>query len=74
MIRRIFERIPAPTKIKETLLIVVFYEAFDFIQRGKEEQILLKYVFVNGTVTEIAKMMVISPDDDMNFFGIVAVI
>ena len=61
----------------KTQLLVDFFKAFNFIYRGKIEQILLVYSPPKETVTaimmlcKIPKAMVHSPDEDTNFFDIV---
>ena len=61
-----------------TLLLVDFSKAFDSIHRGKMEQILLEYGLSKETITAIMmlyktmKAMDCSPDEDTNFFDIVA--
>ena len=72
IIRGVWEKIPGAT-----LLFVDFSKAFDFIHRGKMEQILFTYGLWKETVTVImmfyknTKAMVHSHDGDNNFFGIV---
>ena len=51
-IRRILEGVRAK-KLEATLLFVNFSKAFDFIRRGKWEQILLAYDLPKETVTAI---------------------
>ena len=64
--------------LKATLLIVDFSKTFDFIHGGKMEQILLAYSFPKETVTAIImlyrnmKIKVHFPDEDTDFFDIVA--
>ena len=64
--------------LKATLLFVNFSKAFDFIHRGKMEQILLAYGLPKETVAAImilyknTKVKVHSSDRDTDFFDIVA--
>ena len=64
-------------KHKITQSFVDFSKAFDSIDRGKMEQILLAYGLPKETVIVImmlytnTKAMVHSPDDDTDFFNIV---
>ena len=68
-IRRILEGVRAKN-LQATLLFVGFTEAFDSIQRGKMEQILLAYGLSEETVAAImilyrnTKVKVRSPDED----------
>ena len=73
----ILEGVPAKI-LQATLLFVDFTKAFDFIQRGKIEQILLAYGRPKETVAAITilyrntKLKVRSPDGDTEYFDIVA--
>ena len=64
-------------KLQATILFVDFIKAFDFIHRGKMEQILLAYSLPKETVTAImmmyrnTKVKVCSPDGDTDYFNIV---
>ena len=76
-IRRILEGVRA--KIQQTtILFVDFTKAFDFIHRGKMEQILLAYGLPKETVTAImilyrnTKVKVHSLDGDTDYFDSVA--
>ena len=57
--------------LEATLLFVDFSKAFDFIYRGKMEQILFAYDHPKETVTN-TKVKVRSPDGDSDYFDIVA--
>ena len=63
--------------IQATLLFVDFTKAFDFIHRGKMEQILLAYGLPKETVAAITilyintKVKVRSPDGDTEYFDII---
>ena len=76
-IRRILEGIRAKT-LEATILFVDFTKAFDFIHRGKMEQILLAYGQPKETVAVImmlytnTKVIVRSPDGDTDYFDILA--
>ena len=76
-IRRILESVRAKN-LQATLLFVNFTKAFDFIHRGKMEQILLTYNLPKETVAAITilyrntKVKVRSPDGDTEYFDIVA--
>ena len=76
-IRRILEGVRAKN-LQVTLLFVDFTKAFDFIHRGKMEQILLAYGIPKETVAAImipyrnTKVKIRSPDEDTEFFDIVA--
>ena len=76
-IRRILESVRAKN-LQVTLLFVDFTKAFDFIHRGKMEQILLAYILPKETVAAITilyrntKVKVRSPDGDTEYFDIVA--
>ena len=76
-IRRILEGVWAKN-LQATLLFVNFTKAFDFIHRGKMEQILLAYGLPKETVAAImilyrnTKVKVRSPDGDTEYFDIVA--
>ena len=76
-IRRILEGVRAKT-LQTTLLFVDFTKAFDFIHRGKMEQILLAYGLPKETVAATTilyrntKVKVRSPDGDTEYFDIVA--
>ena len=76
-IRRILESVRAKN-LQATLIFVDFTEAFDFIHRGKMEQILLAYGIPKETVAAITilyrntKAKVRSPDEDTEYFDIVA--
>ena len=76
-IRRILEGVRAKI-LQVTLLFVDFTKAFDSIQRGKMEQILLAYGLPKETVAAITilyrntKVKVRSPDGDTEYFDIVA--
>ena len=76
-IRRIFEGVRAKN-LQATLLFVDFTKAFDFIHRGKMEQILLAYGLPKETVAAITilyrntKVKVRSPHGDTKYFDIVA--
>ena len=78
-IRRILEGVRAKKKkLQATILFVDFTKAFDSINRGKMEQILLAYSVPKETVAAITilyrntKVKVRSPDGDTEFFDIVA--
>ena len=76
-IRRILEGVRAKN-LQATLLFVDFTKAFDFIHRGKMEQIQLVYGLPKETVAAITifyrntKVKVRSPDGDTEYFDIVA--
>ena len=76
-IRRILEGVRVK-KLLATLLFVDFTKAFDPINRGKMEQILLAFGLPKETVAAIAilyrntKVKVRSPDGDTEYFDIVA--
>ena len=76
-IHRILECVRAKN-LQATLLFVDFTKAFDFIHRGKMEQILLAYGLPKETVAAITilyrntKVKVRSPDGDTEYFDIVA--
>ena len=76
-IRRILEGVRAKN-LPATILFVDFTKAFDSIQRGKREQILLAYSLQKETVAAImilyrnTKVKVRSPDGDTDYFDIVA--
>ena len=76
-IRRILEGV-REKNLQTTLLFVDFTKAFDFIHRGKMEQILLAYGLPKETVAAITilyrntKVKVCSPDGDTEYFDIVA--
>ena len=76
-IRRILEGVRAKNP-QATLLFVDFTKAFDYIHRGKMEQILLAYDIPKETVAAImilyrnTKVKVHSPDGDTEYFNIVA--
>ena len=76
-IRRILEGVRAKN-LQATLIFVDFTKAFDSIQRGKMEQILLAYGMPKETVAAITilyrntKVKVRSPDGDTEYFDIVA--
>ena len=76
-IRRILESVQAKN-LQTTLLFVDFTKAFDSIHRGKMEQILLAYGRPKETVVAImilyrnTKVKVHSPDEDTEYFDIVA--
>ena len=76
-IRRILEGLRAKN-LQATILIVDFTKAFDFIHRGKIEQILLSYGIPKETVAAImilcrnTKVKVRSPGGDTEYFDIVA--
>ena len=78
-IRRILEGVRAKN-LQATLIFVDFTKAFDFIHRGKMEQILLAYGIPKETVAAITilyrntKVKVRSPDGDTEYFDIVAVL
>ena len=61
-----------------TILFVDFTKAFDYIHRGKMEQILLAYGLTNEIVAAIiilyrnTKVKIRSPDGDTDYFDIVA--
>ena len=75
-IRRILEGVRAKN-LQASLLFVDFSKAFDSIQRGKMEQILLAYGLPKETVAAITilyrniKVKVRSPDGDTEYFDIV---
>ena len=64
--------------VQVTLLFVDFTKAFDFLHRGKMEQILLAYGLPKETVGAITilyrntKAKVRSPDRDTEYFDIIA--
>ena len=74
---RIIEEVCAK-HLKATLLFVDFSKAFDYMHRGKMEQILLTYGLHKETVTAIMmlyrnlKVQVCLPEGDTDFFDIVA--
>ena len=74
---RILEGIQAKN-LQATILFVDFTKAFNSIHRGKMEQILLAYGLPKETVAAITilyrntKAKVCSPDEDMEYFNIVA--
>ena len=76
-IRRILEGIRTK-KLKATILFVNCTKAFDFIHRGKMEQILLAYGPLKETIAAImilyrnTKVKVRSPDGETDNFDIVA--
>ena len=76
-IHRILEGVRAKN-LSSTILFVDFAKAFDSIRRGKMEQILLTYSLPKETVTAIiilyknTKVKVRSPDEDTDYFDIVA--
>ena len=75
-IRKILEGVRAKN-VQTTILFIDFTKAFDFIHRGKREQILLAYGIPKGTVTAIilyrnTKVKVRSPDGGIDYFHIVA--
>ena len=76
-IRRILEGVRAKN-LQATILFVDFTKVFDFIHRGKMEQILLAYGLPKGTVAAImvlhrnTKVKVRSPDGETDYFDIVA--
>ena len=76
-IRRILEGVRAKN-LQVTLIFVDFTKAFDSIDRGKMEQILLAYGIPKETVAAITilyrntKVKVRSPDGDTEYFDIVA--
>ena len=76
-IRRILEGVRAKN-LQATLLFVDFTKAFDSIHRGKMEQILLGKGLPKETVVAITilyrntKVKVHSPDEDTEYFDIVA--
>ena len=76
-IRRILEVVRAKN-LQATLIFVDFTKAFDSIDRGKMEQILLAYGIAKETVAAITilyrntKVKVRSPDGDTEYFDIVA--
>ena len=75
--RRILEGVRAKN-LQATLLFFDFTKAFDSIQRGKMEQIVLAYGLPKETVAAITifyrntKVKVRSPDGDIEYFDIVA--
>ena len=77
-IRRILQGVRVKKNLEATILFVDFTTAFDFIHRGKIEQILLTYGLPKETVTAImmlqrnTKLKVRSPDGDTDYFDIVA--
>ena len=71
-IRRILEGVRAKN-LQATLLFVDFTKAFDSIHRGKMEQILLAYGLPKETILyRNTKVKVRSPDEDSEYFDIVA--
>ena len=76
-IRKILEAVRAKN-LQATLLFVDFTNAFNFIHRGKMEQILLVYGLSKQTLAAITilnkntKVKVCSPDRDTEYFDIVA--
>ena len=76
-IRRILEGERAKN-LQATILFVDFTKTFDFIQRGKMEQILLAHGLPKETVAAImilyrnTKVKVRSLDEDTDYFDIVA--
>ena len=76
-IRRILEGVWAKN-LQATLLFADFTKAFDFIHRGKMEQILLAYGLSKETVAAITilykntKVKIRSPDGDTEYVDIVA--
>ena len=76
-IRRILEGVRAKN-LQATLIFVDFTKAFDSIHRGKREQILLAYGLPKEIVAAIkilyknTKVKVRSPDEDTEYFDIVA--
>ena len=76
IIRRILDGVRAKN-LQTTLLFVDITKAFDFIHRGKMEQILLAYGLPEETVAAIVilyrntKVKVRSPDGDTEYFDIV---
>ena len=76
-IRQILEGVHAKN-LEATILFVDFTKAFDFIHRGKMEQILLPYTLPKETVAAIMKLdrntkvKVCSQDGDTDYFNIVA--
>ena len=77
MNHRIIEGVWAKN-LKATLLFMDFSKAFDSIHRGKMEQIFLAYGLLQETVTALwmlysnTKVKIYSPDEDIDFFNIVA--
>ena len=77
IIRRIFEGVRAKS-LWATILFVDFTKAFDSIDRGKMEQILLAYGIPKEAVAAITilyrntKVKIRSPDGDTDYFDIVA--
>ena len=75
-IRRILECVRAKN-LQATILFVNFTKAFDFIHRGKMEQILLAYGLPKETIAAImilywnTKVKTRSPDGDTDYFDIV---
>ena len=76
-IRRILEGVRAKN-LEATILFVDFTKAFESIHRGKMDQILLAYGLPKETVAAIimlyrnTKVKVRSPDEDTDYFDIVA--
>ena len=76
-IRRILDGMRAKN-LQATILFVDFTKAFDFIHKGKMEQILLAYGLPKETVAAImilyrsTKVKVRSPNGDTGYFDIVA--
>ena len=76
-IRRILEGVRTKN-VDTTILFDDFSKVFDFIQRGKMEQILLVYGLPKETIAAIMvlyknrKVKVRSPDADTDYFDIVA--
>ena len=76
-IHRILEGVQAKN-LQVTILFVDFTKAFDFIHRGKMEQILQAYSVPKETVAAVTilyrntKVKVRSPDGDTEYFDIVA--
>ena len=67
-----------PKNLQATILFVDFSKAFDYIHRGKMEQILQAYGIPKETVATIVilyrntKVKARSPDGDTHYFDIVA--
>ena len=76
-IHRILDGVRAKN-LQATMLFVDFAKAFNSIHRGKMEQILLAYSLPKETIATImmlyrnTKVKVCSPDDDTDYFNIVA--